>query len=133
MLPKLPLGASCAYCGQPAIGWDHIVPRSRGGSNTPENLAPACRKCNSSKSNRTPEEWMAVPPKGPDAPQRLQFALSDDDIARIDRLSRHMRVLSDSAIVRFALLVLEHVPIEDIRVVAGDGLAPPAQESSDGK
>ncbi|MEP7147802.1 MAG: HNH endonuclease [Acidobacteriota bacterium] len=30
---------------------DHVVPRSRGGSNNPPNLKPACRKCNGEKSD----------------------------------------------------------------------------------
>lgn len=31
---------------------DHIVPISRGGTNEPGNLQPACRECNASKHNR---------------------------------------------------------------------------------
>lgn len=57
----------CAYCGK-AISMkrsndthlDHIRPISRGGSNWPDNLAFTCRKCNTSKGNKTVEEWKAV-------------------------------------------------------------------------
>lgn len=43
----------CAYCGrQPEkLTIDHIVPLSRGGAHTKENIVPACRSCNSSKHN----------------------------------------------------------------------------------
>jgi hypothetical protein len=36
---------------------DHIVPRSRGGSDRVSNLAPACRPCNQTKNDRTAEEF----------------------------------------------------------------------------
>jgi len=39
---------------------DHIIPVSRGGDNSPENLCAACQACNRSKNNRTPEEWAAA-------------------------------------------------------------------------
>jgi hypothetical protein len=51
------LGVTCAYCGAPAWTMDHVIPRSRGGSDDASNLVPACKKCNSSKGARTPEEW----------------------------------------------------------------------------
>ncbi len=35
---------------------DHVLPRSRGGTDDPENLVTACRPCNTRKANRTPEE-----------------------------------------------------------------------------
>lgn len=35
---------------------DHIVPRSRGGTDAPDNLQLLCAACNSTKSNRTQEE-----------------------------------------------------------------------------
>jgi 5-methylcytosine-specific restriction endonuclease McrA len=50
----------CVYCGAEATAVDHIVPRSRGGSDKRSNLAPACQLCNSAKQNRTPEEWKAA-------------------------------------------------------------------------
>ena len=56
-------GHICAYCGVevdvPHL--DHILPRSRGGKNTLENLTVACVPCNQSKSWKTPEEWKGRP------------------------------------------------------------------------
>jgi uncharacterized protein YdaU (DUF1376 family) len=53
-------GEMCAYCGavDVPLQLDHVVPRSRGGSDQPFNLTPACRPCNSSKGARTPQEWL---------------------------------------------------------------------------
>lgn len=49
----------CHYCGSDTdLTRDHVVPRSRGGSNDPENIVYACRSCNAAKGNRTPEEWL---------------------------------------------------------------------------
>ena len=46
----------CQYCGGYADSIDHIMPRSRGGEHAWENVAAACRPCNLSKRDRTPEE-----------------------------------------------------------------------------
>lgn len=50
----------CQYCGHRGtladLSLDHILPRSRGGKTTPENLCVACRVCNSRKGDRTPAE-----------------------------------------------------------------------------
>ena len=46
----------CQYCGHRADSIDHVVPRSRGGSDDWDNLAAACRTCNAAKRNRTPAE-----------------------------------------------------------------------------
>lgn len=46
----------CAYCKAHADTIDHIIPRSRGGLNTWENLVACCFKCNNKKDNRTPKE-----------------------------------------------------------------------------
>uniref|UniRef100_A0A6M3LD53 Putative homing endonuclease n=1 Tax=viral metagenome TaxID=1070528 RepID=A0A6M3LD53_9ZZZZ len=51
-------GGKCAYCGQPATGWDHIVPVAHGGQTTPGNVVPACSSCNSSKKTRDVLEWL---------------------------------------------------------------------------
>jgi len=47
---------SCQYCGDRADSIDHVLPRSRGGTDDWDNLAAACRACNSMKRNRTPSE-----------------------------------------------------------------------------
>lgn len=51
---------TCQYCGQtfPAseLTLDHVVPRSRGGESSWENLVACCYRCNNRKGNRTPEE-----------------------------------------------------------------------------
>jgi len=51
-------GYKCAYCGKEFDLFDlperdHIIPVSKGGSNTKENIVPACRHCNSSKGNKS--------------------------------------------------------------------------------
>ena len=46
-------GHACVYCGARSdLTLDHVVPLSKGGSNELENLATACRPCNSSKGAR---------------------------------------------------------------------------------
>lgn len=50
-------GTACVYCPGVATTRDHVIPRSRGGSNDPVNLVPACFACNHAKGNRLPDEW----------------------------------------------------------------------------
>lgn len=54
----VPAIGECAYCGGPAFERDHVIPRGRPGWEAPDNLVPACRPCNRSKKNRTPDEWL---------------------------------------------------------------------------
>lgn len=51
-------GFACQYCGTRSapLTIDHVIPRSRGGGDTWENLVTACIPCNNRKGNRTPEE-----------------------------------------------------------------------------
>ena len=53
-------GYQCQYCGEfltaKELTLDHVLPESRGGPSTWENLVSACRDCNGRKSNMTPEE-----------------------------------------------------------------------------
>lgn len=51
----------CIYCRRELNGKydvDHIMPMSRGGLNTPENIVVCCHSCNASKGNRTLHEWI---------------------------------------------------------------------------
>ncbi len=51
---------TCQYCGdQPGrneLTVDHVLPRSRGGLTTWDNVVTACGPCNRRKGNRTPDE-----------------------------------------------------------------------------
>jgi 5-methylcytosine-specific restriction endonuclease McrA len=53
-------GLECQYCGRhfPAhlLSIDHVVPRSRGGATSWENVVCACTACNTKKGGRTPHE-----------------------------------------------------------------------------
>ena len=43
----------CSYCGAKAEEVDHIIPRSKGGTNSVNNLTATCRGCNEKKYNLT--------------------------------------------------------------------------------
>jgi 5-methylcytosine-specific restriction endonuclease McrA len=47
---------TCQYCGRTAENVDHVIPKSRGGTHTWENVVAACRRCNSKKENKFPNE-----------------------------------------------------------------------------
>ncbi|MBU6428998.1 MAG: HNH endonuclease, partial [Cyanobacteria bacterium REEB65] len=52
-------GNACCYCGsKDGPTMDHLIPLSRGGGHTADNVAPACRHCNLVKGTRTPQEWL---------------------------------------------------------------------------
>jgi 5-methylcytosine-specific restriction enzyme A len=52
---------TCWYCGQ-KVGYDnltmdHVIPLSRGGRSTKDNLVPSCKECNNKKKSSLPVEW----------------------------------------------------------------------------
>lgn len=53
-------GGLCAYCGEAADTMDHVIPLSRGGEHSPDNLVPACRDCNFRKHTKTGEEFLSM-------------------------------------------------------------------------
>ena len=50
---------SCAYCDHKSdvLHIDHVLPISKGGLHSRNNILPACPACNLTKSNKLPEEW----------------------------------------------------------------------------
>lgn len=50
----------CAYCGstEGSLQKDCVLPISRGGRYTFENVVPACRSCNASKCNDEVTSWL---------------------------------------------------------------------------
>ncbi len=51
----------CYYCLQivsfQELTMDHLVPLTRGGRSTRDNLVPSCKECNTRKKNMLPLEW----------------------------------------------------------------------------
>ena len=45
-------GGRCVYCGAAATSLDHVVPKSRGGPHTWDNVVSACSRCNHLKADR---------------------------------------------------------------------------------
>lgn len=68
-------GFKCVYCGSPDdLTFDHVVPRSKGGRTSWDNIVTACSPCNLRKGGRMPSEAKmhpAVKPARPTA-HRLQ-------------------------------------------------------------
>lgn len=62
----------CQYCGdRPAmreLTLDHVVPRSRGGAMSWENVVAACQTCNHRKGSRTPREARMILRRAPSRP-----------------------------------------------------------------
>ncbi|MDJ0508395.1 MAG: HNH endonuclease [Crocosphaera sp.] len=69
---------TCQYCSYKGeqLTLDHVLPRSRGGGDTWENLVTACVRCNVKKGNRTPREAQMSLRHSPRRPySSLQFEL----------------------------------------------------------
>ncbi len=68
---------SCQYCDvslpTERLTFDHVVPRSRGGRTTWENVITACECCNLRKGNRLPREASVFPRRPPHRPSNHQL------------------------------------------------------------
>jgi 5-methylcytosine-specific restriction endonuclease McrA len=64
----------CQYCGRKfptsELSLDHVVPRSKGGQSTWENIVCACVNCNVRKGGRTPKEAHLSLIRRPEKPKR---------------------------------------------------------------
>jgi len=62
----------CQYCGERTsaqdLTFDHVIPRSRGGRTTWENVVAACSACNLVKGSRLPRECRMFPRQEPRQP-----------------------------------------------------------------
>jgi 5-methylcytosine-specific restriction endonuclease McrA len=77
----------CQYCGQRRdsedLTFDHVVPRSRGGRTTWENIVTCCIPCNALKSDRTPAQAGLRLVRRPTKPQFLPAVTVRMDRAEI--------------------------------------------------
>lgn len=68
---------TCQYCGsKKRLTLDHVIPRSKGGKHSWDNVVTACERCNSKKGARTPHEagmFLKTKPKSPIHPA-ISFA-----------------------------------------------------------
>lgn len=56
-------GTVCHLCGQDGADTaDHVIPRSKGGPDTLDNLEPAHGPCNYARQDKTMSEWWASHP-----------------------------------------------------------------------
>ena len=69
---------TCQYCGSTKhLTIDHVIPRSKGGLNTWENVVIACETCNQKKGNRTPMEANMTLRTKPKAPMHPTVAFAE--------------------------------------------------------
>ncbi len=76
---------TCQYCGHVGgdLTLDHVIPRSKGGKNSWENIVAACRECNSKKRDRTPFEARMKLLREPYAP-RFVFSTAYGQAPKFD-------------------------------------------------
>jgi 5-methylcytosine-specific restriction endonuclease McrA len=76
----------CMYCGKENIPLEieHIIPKSRGGSNRVDNLGISCHECNQEKGNRTAEEFGF-----PNIQKQVKKSLKDSAIINATRWRVH--------------------------------------------
>ena len=73
----------CQYCGSTRrLTVDHVMPKSRGGRDTWENLVAACTSCNNRKGDHTPEEARMPLRRKPFRPSYVMFIR--DYVGRVD-------------------------------------------------
>jgi len=70
-------GRKCAYCGVENVPFEieHILARSKGGSNRVSNLCLSCHSCNQAKGNKSVEEFLK---KKPEVLKRVLEAVSKE-------------------------------------------------------
>ncbi len=66
-------GRRCQYCGRDADSIDHVVPRSRGGQHSWDNVVAACRRCNLSKGSRLLADTTMSLARPPAVPKHLSW------------------------------------------------------------
>ena len=69
---------TCQYCGSTKqLTLDHVIPRSKGGNHSWDNVVTACERCNSRKGDRTPQEAAMILRNKPKAPMHPAVAFAE--------------------------------------------------------
>ncbi len=65
---------TCQYCGSRSnLTVDHVIPRSKGGASSWENIVASCAPCNRRKGDRTPAQANMHPHRAPRTPHAEIF------------------------------------------------------------
>src|SRR5438132_14210814 len=65
---------TCQYCGSRSnLTVDHVIPRSKGGASSWENIVASCAPCNRRKGDRTPRQAGMQPLRAPRTPRAEIF------------------------------------------------------------
>jgi 5-methylcytosine-specific restriction endonuclease McrA len=83
-------GRACAYCGAEGVPLEveHLVPKTRGGSNRVSNLTIACHSCNEAKGKRTAAEF-----GHPEIQQKAKQPLKDAAAVNTTRWALYQRLV----------------------------------------
>jgi hypothetical protein len=65
----------CLYCGRPSVSLDHVIPKSKGGIDGPENLVPCCFRCNTLKGALSYQEFLFIT-------ERVMWAERETELGR---------------------------------------------------
>ncbi len=80
---------TCQYCGKTPskkeLNLDHVVPKSKGGKNTWKNLVTSCKRCNSRKADRTPNEAGMKLLRNPFKPRPVDGLINKLDVQYMDK------------------------------------------------
>jgi 5-methylcytosine-specific restriction endonuclease McrA len=75
----------CQYCGETPgrqeLTVDHVIPRSRGGAHSWQNLVTACKRCNQKKGSLLPDEAMMHLIRKPFEPSYVALVLLSNPVA----------------------------------------------------
>lgn len=89
-------GYMCQYCGtsnrEATLTFDHVVPKSRGGLTTWENIVTSCESCNREKGDLTPDEAKMTLLQRPREPKWWPFTMSPWDGQQPDRWKPYLWV-----------------------------------------
>ncbi len=77
-------GHRCQYCNAPAENIDHVIPRSKGGPHTWENVVAACRPCNARKMDHNLAETNMHLRRQPRAPRERIWIMAAVGSVRAD-------------------------------------------------
>lgn len=77
---------TCQFCGsklpRQELNLDHVIPRSRGGTSTWENVVCSCHYCNRRKGGRTPQEAKMTLLRNPTRPKWTPFMQDTFNLSR---------------------------------------------------